>query len=342
MDRRLLGLAALLLLALVLAGCTDSRGPPVSSRAVPGDAPQVNGSGPVDLTVHVREEPGGVGFADASVVVYWGEDAHDGATPAERPWTRADPKPATPEPAEILRLRTGLDGEAVAKVPEDEYVGVVASAPGRTQEWIPRLEVGSSHRTVDLPLFDASRSFTRNVTMGPAATTGGTAPAWEPASVEWAGDPETDAAYLHRLGRLTARLTWENGPRGGGDLALGLGVDTSEPDLLVDEGNETSPGEHHEEVTLAPEGIEAQGWPDEDVLHAGPGTRSAEVSPFGLETRLRIDARFSPFPPGAGYPPFASQSDGGVRDSTPVPAWLAVAGLAGAALAARRRRPGRG
>lgn len=316
----------------------DSPGPPVSSRTVPDDAPRVNGSGPVELTVQVREEPGGVAFADAAVVVYWGDDAFDGVADASRPWTRADPAPATPRPEEILRLRAGIDGEAVARVPEGASAGVVASSPGRTQEWVPMVTLGDGDRTVEVPLYDASRSEAWNTTVGPATTTRGTQPGWEPRPVNWTGDPDVREGYQRRLARLTATLTWENGPRGGGDLALGLGANATEPDLVVDEGNETTPGEHQEQVTLEVEGIEDHGWPGAGALHAGPGTRSAGISPLGLETEVQLDARFAPFPPGAGYPPFRSHGAGGTQDAVPGPGAAATLGVLLVLAAATRRR----
>lgn len=336
MDRRLL-LACLLLLALALAGCTGGRGPPVTSRTVAADAPQTNGTGPLELTVHVTQAQDGVDYVDAAVVVYWGDGGYDGVDNASRPWTQADPKPATPEADEVLHMRTGLDGEAVARVPEEETVGVVASVSHRTEEWVPAIDTGTTDGTVEVPLYQRRLAVERNVTLGPAETTGGDRPAWEPRLVDWTGDGDHVEAYQHRLASLEASLTWENGPRGGGDLALGLGVNTTEPDVLRDEGNETTPGTHREEVTLDAERIQDEGWPDEESLHAGPGTRSAEVSPFGLETHLAVDATFSPFPPGAGYPPFEGQQEGGVQRSTPTPAWAALAGLVGGlALAGRR------
>lgn len=337
MGPRLVLVLGLLLVAVALAGCTDGRGPPVSSLSVPSDAPRVNGSGPVDLTVQVRQAPDSLPYADAAVAVYWGEDAYDGVEDASRPWTQADPKPATPAPEEVLRLRTGMDGKAVARVPAGETVGVVASVPGRTQEWIPAVEVGSDDRTVEIPLYHRSGSVARNVTLGPADASGGTEPSWVPRLLNWTDSGEHREAYQRRLSTLEAVLTWENGPEGGGDLALGIGVERTEPDVLRDEGNETTPGEHREEVALDAERVREEGWPDEARLLAGPATRSVEVSPLGLETHLAVEATFTPFPTGAGYPPFASQQEGGVERSTPLPAGLAfLAGAGGLALAGRR------
>jgi hypothetical protein len=295
----------------------------------------------VDLTVRVLEEPGGAGFADAAVLVYWGEMSTPGAPEASEPWTRVDPEPATPEADHVLRMRTGIDGEAVAKVPEDERVGVLTSAEDRTEEWIPALRVGSSDETVELPLYDRRRTVTHQVTVGPATTTRGNQPGWHPVAVKWTTGGDHRAAYLRRMVSLEANLTWESSADGGGDLALGLSVNESEPDVVQDEGDETSPGRHREELTLDVEEVEELGWPDEDVLRAGPATRSAGVAPQGLETEVTLEGIFSPFPADAGYPPFGATGSGdGSSSAVPSPVWLVLAGGAVGAAAAQVR-PGR-
>lgn len=338
-------------LVFVLAGCVAGpSGPPVSTASVPQDAPQEGGDGSYDLTLRIVDEPGGPGIPNAAIIVYWGEydgegsgsfeisgsaDSSPGSSRADGV-VRLEGSASTPKPETTVPLRTGSDGTATAHVPANQVVGIVASAAGHTEEWVPRAVTGGSGSggTVAFPVYKAQITETINGSLSPAGGSAGKAPAaeydWYPQEVPWG---ETDAArqgYVDRLANLRMTLTWTNGPTGGGDLAIAGGTTTSEISYVYDSDNpDAAPGEQTEEALLDTEGINELGWPNSDTLYLGPATGAAFVAPLGMDYQLTLEAQFNPFASPTG-------SSASSENSAPMPVVAIVPALAVAALVLRR------
>lgn len=334
---------------LVLSGCTGPSGPPVEPRTVPESAPSEAGDGDYELGLRVREA-GGSPVPNAAVVVYWGSrsDEIDGGIAvgdveggpeggSVHGVVRVD-DPTTPEPSTTLSMRTDENGRVTAHAPTNRVVGIVAWAPNYTEEWIPRAVTGADGAggTVDFPLYRARLVDDVNGTIGPAGASPGkltgTNHDWYPQPAPWGEDEDARAGYVERLASARLTLTWTNGPDGGGggDLSIGVGATTSEPDLVYDSDNpDAGPGEHTEQVALDTGDVEREGWPSSDRLFVGPATSSAYAGPTGLSYDLRVEAAFSPFA--------SARSDEFSGHGAPGPAAGALAALAAAALALRRR-----
>lgn len=352
-NRRLGGALGLAVL-LVLTGCVSGPvGPPVSTSTVPADAPQQGGDGDYNLTLRIRGEPDGPPLSGAAIIVYWGSFEGDaqgsfeisGSAEGGEGSGRADGvvrvnvRPPTPEPEHTIPLRTGSNGTATARVPPNQVVGLVASAPGYTEEWVPRAVTGAegARGTADFPLYKAQITTTVNGTIGPAGASPGRVSGsnfdWYPEEVPWGDSPAARAGYVERIASVRWTLTWTNGPTGGGDLSIGVGDTTSEPDFVQESDNpQAGPGEHSEQALLEVGQIEELGWPSSETLYAGPATSTAYAAPMGLEYTLTAEARFDPFAQPA-------PGDGDEENEAPGPGLAAIVGLAASlALLARRRR----
>ncbi len=297
---------------VALAGCVEDTGPPVSSRTVPTDAPSEGGGGDYTLRLQIVDEPGGPPIHDAAVIVYWGDfdgeasgsvDISGGAGPdGASGVVRAGGSVSTPDVDETIPLRTNTDGIATAHVPANRIVGIVASADGHTEEWIPRAGTGDpgTSGTVPFALYQANIETNLDGTWGPAGASPGRVTnsnfQWEALEAPWGESDAARAGYVERLANLRLTLTWTNGPTGGGDLSIGTGATQGEPDAIQEsDGFQGGPGSQTEEVVYTAAEIDEMNWPDSDRLYVGPATSTAYAAPLGLDYQLTVEAAFDPF-----------------------------------------------
>lgn len=314
-GRRLLAVCgAVLAVATGLAGCmAGPTGPPVGTEAVPEDAPQEAGDGDYALTLRITDEPGGDPIEGAAVIAYWGDGDSDaeasfeaegdspGGSGSVDAVVRADVQPRTPPTDNTLPARTGPDGTATLNLPSNDAVGIVASAPAHTEEWIPRAGTGDAGEggTATLPVYDRHIANTTEASWdiagaSPGAVTGSDYD-WEPREVSWGHNQEAREGYVERLAELRVTVNWTNGPDGGGDLAAAAGTSTGQPDLLEDAGDEATPGDHSEQLVADTSDIDEGGVPASSTLYVGPATDSAYVAPNDLAYTVHTEARFDPF-----------------------------------------------
>lgn len=294
--------APLLALALLSAGCISvpcTRGPLVSARGIGSSTASEGGSGDFLLDVRI-EDPAGSPIAGAGVVAYWGD-----ATPQEyreemrraeagQSGVRVEPgrTAGTPGARHALRLLTDGDGHARAHVPSGRLVGLVAAAPGWTEEWIGWVATGDSgsSSTQGLRLFPSRIDVTLNVTWSPGAASTGTVTgggyAWRPQDVPFSGDA---AGHMRRLVSLSATVEWTNAPTAFGDLAIGLGSG-SELRAVGDERVDAEMGSRTETRELDLATLREYGFHEAAGLEAGPATGSALVAPLGLPATVHVVA----------------------------------------------------
>jgi hypothetical protein len=350
MSKARLALATVVL--VLLAGCGTPTGPPVDARTVPQEAPSQAGDGDYELTLRVLEAGADEPLTDAAVVVYWGTadgeasgsvdlsgTSQGGSEGGEVSGVVRVSNPSTPEPETTLTMRTDDSGTVRANVPANRVVGIVAWSEGYTQEWIPQAVTGDADTggPVDFPLYQSEIVETSEGEIGPAGASPGRASDtnydWYPEQAPWGEDNATHAGYVERLTSLRATLTWTNGPDngGGGDLSIGIGTSSSDPDHVQESDDaQAEPGEHTEEAALDHSDVEELDWPQSDRLYVGPATSSSYAGPTGLGYELKTEASFSPHA--------APTPDGDFNASPALGAPLAVLGLAGLALLARSRR----
>lgn len=346
-DRYLIGLGAVL--ALVVAGCVAGpTGPPVSTDVVPEDADSEAGDGGYELSLRVLDEPGGPAIENAPVVAYWGDEETeaegsfeisgeaDGESGSAEGVVRADVRPSTPPTDTTLTARTGPDGAATLHVPTNHVIGLVVSAAGHTEEWIPRAATGDdgASGTASLPVYHRSLSGTTEDSWDIAGASPGTVTGsdydWNPEEVPWGHNAEAREGYVERLAELRVTVNWTNGPSGAGDLAAAAGAGSGQPDLLADDSENAGAGEQQEQLVADVGQVEEAGWPDSTTLYVGPATDSVYAAPMNLDYTVHTEARFSPFASPTG-------GSGGSADS-PGPGLLVVPLSAAAALVLGRRR----
>lgn len=334
-------------LLVLAAGCVEDIGPPVSATTVPLDAPQTGGSGDYALTIKILDEPDGPTLEDAAVIVYWGpsdEDASgsfeiegdaDGQSARADGAVRVSTQPNTPPPDTTVPLRTGPDGTVTANVPSNQVVGIVATNDAFTEEWIPRATTGGDDQAglIEFPLYKARIDTEHEATLTPA----GASPApvtssnhdWYPIDAPWGETDEAREGYIGRLAELRVTLTWTNEATGSGDLGLGAGATTNDPDVVEDSDiPQGDPGEKTVELVLDKNAIDEMAWPASSNLYLGPLTSSAYAAPLGLPYEMTTEARFDPF-----AQPYR---DGMNESPTPFLPVLVAIGLA--ALLIRRQR----
>ncbi len=303
-----------ILLLVLTAGCIENIGPPVSADTVPLDAPQSGGNGDYALTIQILDEPEGPSIDDAAIIVYWGSyegdasgsfqiqgDANGQSAHADAA-VRISTQPSTPSPDTTVPLRTGPDGTATANIPSNQPVGIVATADGHTEEWIPQASAGAGNDsgTLALPLYkdriDTHHEDALTLAGATPAPVTGSNHDWYPIEAPWG---ETDTAregYIERLAELRIMLTWSNEPTGGGDLGLGAGATLNDPDIVEDSTiPQSEPGEQTVELVLDKTAIDEMRWPASSNLYLGPLTSSAYAAPLGLPYEMETEARFDPF-----------------------------------------------
>lgn len=335
--------------ATVLSGCVEcARGPPVSARDVGARTDSSGGTGSFTLAIRVVEAPGGAPVEGAGVVVYWSSVAAgdwDGVlvTPSGGVVVVAEPEttPATPDADRSIRMRTGADGVATARVPANRVVGIVAAADGFTEEWVPALAAGDARGEdgLAIPLYASALNVTIEGTWGGpgAATTAAatrSAYAWKPEPMPF-GDP----GYVARLATLDAKISWSNGATAAGDLGIGVGPSADDPTFVADDANEATPGAHEERLALDAAQLREAGVLGARDAFIGPASDVGYLAPFGLPYTLEIEATFD-----AARAFFETCArDAQEKDGLPgasVPGWGAIGAVAalGVVAVARRRR----
>lgn len=364
-------LVFMLLGVLALAGCVDCgpTGPPVTARGVGEDAATEGGFNAYALSVRVVDEPGGPPLQGAGVVVYWssatpedfsnvtilvggggratngpgGQTAEGGGGVLVASPGATDP---TPGAGSVVKVATGPDGVAVARVPTQRVVGVVVAKDGYTEEWIPALAAGdgATGDTITVPLYKASLSVPYTGTWGPGAASTGKVTnnnyEWEPSEIPFSENDATRRGYIARLSNLHATLRWNNGAAGGGDLALGLGPVSSQPAYVEDAAEDVAPGDHVEEISFDAARLREVGVLGSPTGFIGPATASGFVGPFGLSYALDLEAEFDTAAAKLAACANSVRDESGDLPGASVPlAWTAAPlALVLAGLAVRRRR----
>lgn len=299
-------LLAVLAVALAAAGCMT----PESAGETSG------GKGSYTMRIHVTDEPGGPALAGARVVV---------TTLAESFWGG--------ESRESFTLATGPEGVAEAHVEPGSRVTVEAYLQGYTFETRRNVPVGGSGDAGDVtvPLYHEHVTLTLHETMGPAGAsayraTGGSFQ-WDPHELAFGGNDEARRGYAERVVLLNFTLDWDNSPTAMGDLGIGAGKATSEPDVVQEaDGNDLPPGHYQEKLSLGVRDMQRAGWQRASHLYAGAGTPSGYVAPMGMPYTLKVDATFD--------------GNQALRESPGFNAlWGALVALGGVALALGRRAP---
>jgi hypothetical protein len=351
-------LAVALVLATLTAGCAGipcERGPPVTARGIGPGTPMEGGSGDHVLTVRVTDGPGGGPLPDAGVVLYWASDRPQDLDNVSRVEVGPDrvvvqpgSKAATPEPDTVLRLRTGPDGTATARLPTDRLVGLVAAKDGYTEEYVGHIATGSGAGAdaFDLPLYRSRLELKLAGTWGPGGgSTGaftGNNYLWQPESVPFAGEAAADAGYAARLVHLKAVLRWNNAPTAFGDLGLGLGArGEGQPRVFRDAGDNAAFTLQEEHLELKVDELHSYGLMGRN-LALGPASDTGFVAPLGLDYEIVVTAEFDRRAAdleGCIYRGRASDVQGGLGASAPAGGILVVlaATLGTAAVVSRRR-----
>ncbi len=289
---------ALAVACLLTAGCLDD-GPPVTARGIE-DAPVDAGDGPFTLRVMVTHGPGGEPIAGAGVVVYWPEIELpqidiDTTGAAQGQGASLNIRFDQPHLEGVLRLRTGADGVAVARVDPGQSVGVVAAADGYTQEWVPGVPTGAADEEARLavPLFLSQISLHVNGTWAGPGQQGLLGPAWDPQAIVFHPDPATDQGYRDRLAGLQIQVGWSNDLNGVGDLSAAVGATADTLSARADDDMDAGTGDRSETLLLDQSGLADAGLIGAPALHAGPATDSGFLALGGLAYELNVSAQFA-------------------------------------------------
>lgn len=293
------------ILFAALSGCTSCEsGPPVSARQIDsGDASA--GVRGYELRVHVTDGPGGPPLEGAGVAVYYSNiEAGDWSGP------RVDVGPdrivvepmnasATVEAKEVLRMRTGSDGVATARVPGDRIVGVVAAKEDFTEEWFPALASGGTGGSGDvtLPLYRQTVAVDMEGVWGPGAVSTGQVTSsqyeWDPHEIAFGASAEANRGYAARIVELTVTVNWTNSPpQAQGDLGIGVGPPGDGPRYFADGSENVGMGAQSETTTLSLDRLREHGILGAPSISAGAATDTGFLAPFGMPYTMRIEARF--------------------------------------------------
>lgn len=266
-------LALVLVVAALAAGCVT----PTPGIVSASEAPTSGGSGSATLTIHVTDEPHGPPLAGAQVIVttvstgWWGDETR-----------------------EELTLSTDANGDAVAHLPAGSEAHVVASLAGYTRETKTDLSADGS---VEIPLYRSHVTLWLNGSLSPAAVSLHRAGAndfrWDPQAIQFGGTSEAQRGYAARVVLLNLTLDWTNTPTAAGDLGIGVGQETRQPDVVQDaNAAQLPPGHYEETMALTVSDVHRERWNHASALYAGAGTGTAYVAPSGLPYTMRVDATF--------------------------------------------------
>ncbi len=293
--RPLLGLAVAA--ALLVSGCLDDS-PPVTARGI-DEAPVDAGEGPFTLRILVTHGPGGEPVPGAGVVVYWPE--------IEMPEIDVNSGPDgggvsisfdTPTIEGVLRLSTGPDGIAVARLEAGRSVGIVVAADGYTEEWLPGVPTGQEgeQAQIAVPIFLSQINLGLNQTWAGPGHLGLMGTAWDPQPIVFHEDPAIDQGYRDRLVGLQVQVAWTNDLSGLGDLAAAAGPSPDTIAEIEDSDSNASPGDQSETLIVEAGQLAEDGLRGAGALFAGPATQTGALAPGGLPYEISVTADFS----GAG------------------------------------------
>ena len=346
-------LFAALPLPLILAGCAScAQGPPVSARGITS-ADADSGIRGFALDVIVTDGPGGPPLPGAGVVAYYGgadRTAWDGPRiELDEDRIAVEPMNDTPttDSKEVLRMLTGAEGRATARVPGNRIIGIVAAKDGYTEEWIPAIAAGDtgSSGSITVPLYRANMSIPMDAVWGPGGASTGEVTssqfAWDPHEVPFGDTADARRGYAARIVELSVTLSWENSAMGGGDLGIGAGPPDDTPRYFEDAGQNIGPGAQTVRTTLGLQQLQEHGILGAPAIHLGAATDSGFVAPFGLPYTMLIEARFDTARAAFGACSSQGQQDDSDGLGASVPAWGpigAVVALVGTALARRQKR----
>src|SRR5581483_7285026 len=227
-------------------------------------------------------------------------------------------------------LSTDADGVAEARVAPGSEARVVASLEGFTQETKRDVPVGGDGDAsqIEMPLYRSHVTLWINGTLAPAAASlqreGADDFRWDPHTLQFGRDAEARRGYAARVVLLNVSLGWENTLTAAGDLGIGMGQHTDQPDLVQDSGALQLPPGHYQE-TMALTLSDLHRWQHAGSLYAGAGTGTAYVAPEGLPYSIKVDAVFD--------------GDQALHDSPGFnQVWGALVALAGTAAVLGRRR----
>jgi hypothetical protein len=307
-------LALILTMTTLATGCLATTPSDVTASEAPRDAPTSAGSGGYALRVHVTDEPHGMGLAGARVVVSWVAGSWWGG-----------------ETRDAVTLATDGAGFAEAHVPTGGEARVSAYREGFTEETRRNVPLGSAGNAVqvEMPLYQSRVTLWANGSLSPAAASfhreGFNDFRWDPHALQFGAGDEARRGYAARLVLLNFTLAWENTPTAAGDLGIGVGRQTDQPDVVQDaNAQQLPPGRYEEKLALTLGDVRRAHWQSADALQAGAGTGTAYVAPAGLPYTLKVDAVFD--------------GNQALRESPgPNALWGALVALGGVALALPRR-----
>ncbi len=265
MFPRLVGCVAAV---VFLAGCCSL---PFSPEDVPLGAPAEGGTGPRTVTIHVLDpdEP-----ADAVPLYIFWED------------------PEKSDDLYLLGLRSAA-GRAVAHVPDDVTLHVVAGGGNRTIEWsLDLISVGAGPVEATVRVYPLEVEGEFEGTWSPAAAslrrdTGMTGIDWQLQDETPGTSEEARVGYAKRLTQVSANLTWSNDLTTRADLGIGvrhLADNESQCRFQDDEDELTEEGEQTTSFdTKLGYSVGCGRTDGEYGILIGPGTARLALMPFGLD-----------------------------------------------------------
>ena len=346
-------LVALPIAVAALSGCTSCvSGPPVTARDI-STADSTAGVRGFALEIRVTDGPGGAPLEGAGVVVYYGGiEAADWSGPRvevgpDRVIVEPLNQSGTPESRDVLRMMTGLDGTATARVPGNRMIGIVVAKDGFTEEWLPAVAAGDTGASdaITIPLYRQRLELDVDGVWGPGGASTGFATssqyAWDPRLLTFGESDDANRGYAARITEMTLTIEWDNGLNGAGDLGIGIGSPDDGPSYFGDASTNVGSGRQSETVTLTLQELREHGILGARAIHAGAATDSGFVAPFGLPYTMHVEARFDTARAAfASCNVASSQNDNdGLGASVPgIGVWGSAVAVTAVALARRLRR----
>ncbi|MFA5944026.1 MAG: hypothetical protein WC876_06130 [Candidatus Thermoplasmatota archaeon] len=254
------------LLLVLPAGCLDlgqalsNCDAQILADEIDRDAPSTGGPGPRAITIQASDADG-TPLRNAVVAAWWEGDAAG--------------------QAHGIRLRAGTDGQAVANVPTDRDIHLMAGQEAWTHEGLARS--GDEALEVAL-LWGYGQAGSVRGTWEPSLSIGAQTRTWDPHDLPWA-DPE----HLANVEAILLVLTWENRPQGSADFGIALGRDGL--DQYWNSAYQTSLGQMIEVLLLSSTDLNGVGLLDGDRLQAGPSisTGAYATEPIAYELSWNAD-----------------------------------------------------